>query len=379
MAFGVSKREMEQWKARARAGEISILTHFWLDDRFPDCDTVTKVACADLEKLLQWGKRYGLSKEWIHERGSLSHFDLFGTYQQKVLIQEGKLDQYERFIKPLGGMKMNREEIIEALEVNPFIEPEHAFKKRKEFMKAYIKNTGTNGFVLGISGGQDSTLLGKMAQSAVAELRNEENDDRYQFLALRLPYGEQKDEDDAKRALEFIEPDHVLTVNIKPAVDAAVKAYEDAAGEKLSDFVKGNTKARERMKVHYDFAASKGLLVIGTDHAAEAVTGFFTKFGDGACDLTPLFGLTKRQGKEILKYLDAPEETYLKVPTADLEDDRPGLSDEEALGLTYEQIDDFLEGKPLDKEVEDKIITGYNKTEHKRVGPVTPQDDWWKR
>ncbi|QQK80125.1 ammonia-dependent NAD(+) synthetase [Salicibibacter cibi] len=271
---------------------------------------------------------------------------------------------------------MQQEAIIRALNVQQTISPDEEYEKRKGFLKSYAKHTGANGFVLGISGGQDSTLLGKMAQEAVEELRKEENG-RYQFIALRLPFGKQHDEDDANEALAFIQPDRTETIDIQPAVDASAKSFALAFDRELSDFHKGNTKARERMKVQYDVAAAFGLLVIGTDHAAEAITGFFTKHGDGACDIVPLYGLNKRQGKALLRMLDAPSSTYMKTPTADLEDDRPGLSDEEALGLTYDEIDDFLEGKTTSDKVENKLIHYYQVTEHKRRTPVSPQDEWW--
>ena len=85
--------------------------------------------------------------------------------------------------------------------------------------------------------------------------------------------------------------------------------------------------------------------VVGTDHAAEAITGFYTKYGDGGADITPLWRLDKRQGRAMLELLNAPEHLYKKVPTADLEEDRPALPDEVALGVTYNDIDDYLEGK----------------------------------
>ncbi|WP_425504003.1 hypothetical protein [Salicibibacter cibarius] len=97
MAFGIDKHELKKWKARAKAGEISVITHYWVDDRFPDCDSVTKVACGDYPKLVQWGKAYGLKEKWIHERGELSHFDLFGNHQRRVLLAEGLYDQWKRF------------------------------------------------------------------------------------------------------------------------------------------------------------------------------------------------------------------------------------------------------------------------------------------
>ena len=267
--------------------------------------------------------------------------------------------------------------IIEELGVSSEVDPSEQIKKRIQFLKDYLKKTGAKGFVLGISGGQDSTLAGKLAQKAVEELRLETGN-TYTFTAVRLPYGIQKDEEDAQVALHFISPDQSVVYNIKDPVDASVSAYEACTGEGVSDFDKGNIKARQRMVAQYAIGASKGLLVIGTDHAAEAVTGFFTKFGDGAADILPLSGLTKRQGKSLLKELGAPERLYLKVPTADLLDENAGQADEKELGITYDQIDDFLEGKMADHGVGQAIIKRYTQTKHKRNQPISPADTWWR-
>ncbi len=269
-----------------------------------------------------------------------------------------------------------QQQIAKELFVTPQIDPEQEVRRRIDFLKQYVRVTKMNGFVLGISGGQDSSLAGRLAQLAVEELRTETGAD-YQFIAVRLPYGVQQDEADAQRSLEFIRADREAAVNIKPAVDAAEQEWQRVFGSPISDFVKGNRKARERMKVQYDIAGEYKLLVIGTDHAAESVTGFFTKFGDGGCDLTPLTGLTKRQGKQLLQFLGAPQELYLKVPTADLEDGKPLLPDEAALGVTYEEIDDYLEGKFVEKRVADIIEQKYVASQHKRHLPATPYDQWW--
>src|SRR5690606_2068585 len=261
--------------------------------------------------------------------------------------------------------------IISDLHSTSQIYPKEQIRNRIDFLKNYLIHSGARGFVLGISGGQDSTLAGKLAQIAIDELNLEQSGKRYAFYAVRLPYGEQLDEGDAQDALKFINPTRAITVNIKAAVDASAEAFQAAIGEPMSGFNKGNTKARERMKVQYDLAAHFGCLVIGTDHAAEAITGFYTKHGDGACDIAPLFGLTKRQGKSLLKEMGAPEHLYQKIPTADLEDDKPGLPDEVALGITYEDLDGYLEGKPVNQEVKEKIESGYRKTMHKRHLPVT--------
>lgn len=268
--------------------------------------------------------------------------------------------------------------IIEDLHVGSEIDPKEEIRKRVDFLKAYLKkHSFSKGYVLGMSGGQDSTLLSKLTQIAVNELNEENSTNTYQFIGMKLPYGVQKDAGDVDDAIKFVEPSKVVTVNIKESVDASVKALQEA-GVEISDFLKGNEKARERMKAQYSVAGALHCFVLGTDHAAEAVTGFFTKHGDGACDLAPLFGLNKRQGKQMLIELNCPEHLYNKKPTADLEDDRPALPDEEALGVTYEEIDDFLEGKEVSKDSK-KIIEGhYLKTMHKREGEVTLYDQWWK-
>lgn len=279
-------------------------------------------------------------------------------------------------------MTQLRQSIIHELNVKPTIDVDEEIQTRVEFLQRYLRATPAHGFVLGISGGQDSTLTGRLCQLAVEGLRA--MGEEAEFIAVRLPYGVQQDEEDAQTALSFIKPDHVITVDVKSATDAGERIVAQAmnaqlAGEtRLRDFVRGNIKARERMVAQYAIAGQLGHLVVGTDHAAEAVTGFFTKFGDGAVDITPLTGLTKRQGAALLKALKAPESTWKKVPTADLEDDRPALPDEEALGVTYAQIDDYLEGCAVSDDTSERIETLFLNTRHKRTQPVSPFDDWWR-
>jgi NAD+ synthase len=154
-------------------------------------------------------------------------------------------------------------------------------------------------------------------------------------------------------------------------VDAAGIDFEHAA---RADFIKGNVKARQRMVAQYLAAGARGMLVIGTDHAAEAVVGFFTKFGDGAADITPLAGLTKRRVRAIADHLDAADHVIEKVPTADLEDHKPLVPDEIALGLSYDAIDAYLEGRPVSDEDRGTIEAWHRRTAHKRALPVTPDD-----
>lgn len=268
--------------------------------------------------------------------------------------------------------------IIQQLGVKPKIDPQEEIRTSIQFLKDYLKkNPFLKTYVLGISGGQDSTLAGRLAQLTMEEMRAETGDEDYQFIAIRLPYGVQADESDAQAALAFIQPDVSLTINIKDATDAMAEAVK-ATGLPMSDFNKGNAKARMRMIAQYAVAGERKGAVIGTDHAAENITGFFTKHGDGGADILPLFRLNKRQGKQLLAALGADRKLYDKVPTADLEENKPGLADEVALGVTYDQIDDYLEGKTIDIQAQEIIEGWWKKTEHKRHLPITVFDDFWK-
>jgi len=267
--------------------------------------------------------------------------------------------------------------IMEALHTKAAIDPAQEVAFRVQFLKDYLLSSCRNGFVLSISGGQDSALAGRLCQLAVEELRTQAGKDAL-FIALRLPYGIQRDEEDAQRALEFIAPDAVYTIDIQPAVNSAIASFEQATGCSMTDYNKGNQKAQERMTVHYRFANQFHALVVGTDHAAEALVGFFTKYGDGGVDLTPLSGLTKQQGRLLLRFLGADERISTKPPTADLLDTNPGQLDEDELNISYQVIDAYLEGKDVPDEVAQQIEQRYSVTEHKRHGPVTPLDTWWK-
>lgn len=267
------------------------------------------------------------------------------------------------------------EQLIRAeMQVLPVIDAEFEVQRRVAFIQHKLKQAHCKSLVLGISGGVDSTTCGRLAQLAIDGLNAESASEDYQFIAVRLPYGQQHDEDEAQLALQFIRPTHSVSVNIKPGVDGTHAATLDAlTGTNLIpqddskiDFVKGNVKARTRMVAQYEIAGLVGGLVLGTDHSAENITGFYTKWGDGACDLAPLFGLSKRQVRQIADYLGAPQELVHKVPTADLECLTPQKTDEEALQLTYDEIDDFLEGKVVSESVKEKLIGIYKATQHKR-------------
>ena len=266
--------------------------------------------------------------------------------------------------------------IIEEMGVKPEIDPEQEIEARVGFLCDYLRASGTKGFVLGISGGLDSTLAGRLAQLAVERVRAEGGE--AEFVGVRLPHRKQHDEEDAQAALRFVAADRTITYDIAPAVDGFEHGFEGATDREISDFNKGNIKARMRMIAQYAIAGEHNYLVIGTDHGAESVTGFFTKYGDGGADVLPLFGLDKRQNRLLAKTLGAEERLWAKAPTADLLDDAPGQTDEAELGLSYDDIDDYLEGHEVDDAVAEKIEHRWRTTRHKRTTPATILDDWWR-
>lgn len=276
----------------------------------------------------------------------------------------------------MADMRELQKTIIEELGVQPSINPAQEIERRVQFLVDYVRATHTKGFVLGISGGIDSTLAGRLAQLAAEKLRSEGDDAT--FVAVRLPHGVQHDEADAAAAMDWIGADESVTINIKAATDGMEAAYEDGMQVQITDFNKGNVKARMRMVAQYAIAGDRNLLVIGTDHAAESVTGFFTKFGDGGADILPLYTLNKGQNRELLQYLGAPEPLWAKVPTADLLDGKPGRADEDELGVTYDEIDAYLEGQSISDAAAENIEGRYLRSRHKRTTPVTITDTWWK-
>jgi NAD+ synthase len=271
--------------------------------------------------------------------------------------------------------RATQRDIIADLCVSHDFDAEQEIIRRATFLADYLVSTGLRALVLGISGGVDSLVGGCLCQLAVGQARQRGHDSR--FIAMRLPYGVQADEAEAQASLAVIQPDEVSTVDIKPASDAMLQSllqasvpFKDAAQQ---DFLLGNIKARQRMIAQYAVAGAHSGLVVGTDHAAEALMGFYTKFGDGAADVTPLTGLTKRRVRALGHSFGAPDNLVLKVPTADLESLTPQKPDEASFGVTYEQIDDFLEGKDIDPKAYAIIVRTYTLSQHKRALPLYPQ------
>lgn len=260
-----------------------------------------------------------------------------------------------------------QQEIIAKLGVKPVIDADEEIKRRVGFLKDYVLQAGATGLLIAISGGVDSAVVAGLCKRATDEL-TEETGKPYMTLGVFQPYGEQEDIHHSYAVAEALGLQHKVETNIEEAVDEIAIEAEYALKalnihRHLSRGGKGNVKARTRMVVQYALAFDLNLLVVGTDHASEALTGFFTKWGDGAVDLTPLSSLNKRQVRQLARRLGVPAEVVDKPPTAGL---WQGQTDENELGVNYEDNSDYLEGKDIDPKAQETLEKHYVRTQHKR-------------
>lgn len=261
-----------------------------------------------------------------------------------------------------------QEQIIAKLGVKPTIDVNEEIRRRVDFLKSYVKQAGATGLLIAISGGVDSAVATGLCKRATDEL-SAETGKEYITLGVFQPYGEQEDIQHSYAVAEAFGLTHKAETNIEQAVDEITLETEYAfkslgIHRHLSRGGKGNVKARTRMVVQYALAFDMNLLVVGTDHASEALTGFFTKWGDGAVDLTPLSTLNKRQIRQLARELGVPTEVIDKAPTAGLWE---GQTDEAELGVSYEDNSDYLEGKEIDPKARENLEQRYSRTEHKRM------------
>lgn len=268
--------------------------------------------------------------------------------------------------------ELTRAGIAAELGVAAHFDVEAEAAHRTKFLMELLVTVGARCLVLGISGGVDSATAALLCARAVRGLPA----GRAKFVAVRLPYGRQADDADAHLVLDTVGPDQTLTLDVAPASDALLM-HATRAGLRFPDAVRrdlvlGNIKARQRMVAQYAIAGTLDGLVIGTDHAAEALTGFFTKYGDGGVDAHPLAGLTKRRVRALGAHLGLPDSIVSKTPTADLESLRPQVPDEDVLGVTYDEIDDYLEGKPVSGSTAQALSERFRITAHKRAEPLVP-------
>jgi NAD+ synthase len=220
-----------------------------------------------------------------------------------------------------------------------------------------------HGIILGLSGGVDSAVTARLAQEAGVDLK-----------VLLLPEGEASlgsaNFNDAVKLVKLYGINYEV-IDIKPVCAAtkvaglrALDVEADAENQRLALI---NIAPRVRANLLYLVGQQEGRRVIGTDNLAEQVTGYFTKWGDGAYDFCPLTYCTKGEVYILAKALGVVDEIIAKAPSADLED---GQTDEGELGYTYAQIDAWiLYGASGDSDVDAKIEARYRATAHKRCLP----------
>ncbi|MHA0856454.1 ammonia-dependent NAD(+) synthetase [Paenibacillus sp. CMAA1364] len=260
-----------------------------------------------------------------------------------------------------------QEQIIAELGVKPTINEETEVRMRVDFLKDYVKKASSTGLLIAISGGLDSAVAAGLCKMATDELSIETGQD-YMTLGVFQPYGTQEDIDHSYDVAKAFELKHTIETNIEDTVTEVALEVEQGLKSlgihrHMTHQGKGNVKARSRMVMQYALSFELNLIVVGTDHASESITGFYTKWGDGAVDITPLSSLNKRQIRKIASFIGVPQPIIDKVPTAGLWD---GQTDEAELGLTYEENSDYLEGKEISPESQEKLEKIYVRTAHKR-------------
>ncbi|KXG78227.1 NH(3)-dependent NAD(+) synthetase [Fervidicola ferrireducens] len=224
-----------------------------------------------------------------------------------------------------------------------------------DWLREKVHEAGARGAVFGLSGGIDSAVVGVICKKAF-----EEN-----CLGLIMPcYSDPKDEEDAIRVAEgFGIPYKKIVLN---SVFDNFTAILDKTDNKTAV---ANIKPRLRMITLYYYAALNNFLVVGTGNKSELTVGYFTKYGDGGVDLLPLGNLVKRQVRELARYLEIPQDIIEKPPTAGLWE---GQTDESEMGITYDQLDEYILTGKAPREIEEKIRKMNLKSEHKRRLPLRP-------
>ena len=230
-----------------------------------------------------------------------------------------------------------------------------------DFLRKYLENSHQDGYVLGISGGVDSSVCAALIKKAVGKEK---------LHCLLMPIDSLPN--DLEDGLTLVK-DLDLSYNV---IDMS-KAYHEYLNEfnnnnvALDASTRGNLKARMRMASLYAYGQAHRCLVVGTDNMDESYVGYFTKYGDGGVDLLPIVYLLKREVREVGRILGIRSSLVDRVPSAGLYE---GQTDEKEMGITYQDLDDYLSGKKVDREVEKRIQHLHNISEHKRVAIPRPME-----
>ena len=230
----------------------------------------------------------------------------------------------------------------------------------EQFLRDYLKEAHASGYVLGLSGGVDSSLVAAIAKKAVGK----EN-----LACILMPvHSNPKDVEDGVKVAKSLDVNYCV-LDGSNAYDVLKNEFINK-GQELSNGSLYNLKVRIRMSMLYAYGQTHNYLVLGTDNADERYTGYFTKHGDGACDVLPIVHLLKKEVVEAAKIYGLPTELAERVPTAGLFE---GQTDEKEMGVTYQELDDFLLGKGVRKEAKERIEYLHRISEHKRVETPSPK------
>lgn len=229
-----------------------------------------------------------------------------------------------------------------------------------EWLREKVKNSGTKGILVGLSGGIDSSVVAFLIKKAFPE----------NSMGVILPCKSHSGDKEDAIALAEAANIKYIEVELTSEQDSILNKVVDALGEDFEEQNKrltdANLRARLRMSTLYAVAGAQGYLVAGTDNAAETYTGYFTKYGDGGVDILPISELTKREVYQWAEVLGVPQSVINRPPSAGLWE---GQTDESEMGTTYAMIDDFLEGKEIPEA--DRIIINrmHERSQHKRELP----------
>ena len=230
-----------------------------------------------------------------------------------------------------------------------------------KFMQDYLKDSHQDGYVLGLSGGIDSSAVAALALKAVGKER---------LHCIMMPINSL--EDDLKDAITLAQDLDInySVIDGSKAFNELVKEFE-SLGIELDASTKGNLKARIRMSILYAYGQKNRMLVLGTDNLDESYVGYFTKYGDGGVDLLPICRLTKEEVRNVASILGVRKELVERVPSAGLYE---GQTDEKEMGILYKDLDAYLLGQKVDEEVVNKIERLHRISEHKRVPIPRPEE-----
>lgn len=231
---------------------------------------------------------------------------------------------------------------------------------RAAFIRRKLAEAGASGVVFGNSGGKDSALVGILCKKACDKV-----------ISVAMPCASSRNYGEDLRDAAALAEQYGIELRTVD-LTAARAALMAAVGSELTPAAVANLAPRLRMTTLYGIAQTEGCLVAGTGNRSERYMGYFTKWGDGACDFNPIADLTVTEVYEYLRFLGAPPHIVEKAPSAGLYE---GQTDEAELGVSYADLDGYLDGLPVGEQARAVIERAHHLTEHKRRLPEEYRPD----